>query len=106
MLRYAMSLPVTTTITGIDKLDVLHQDLKIAQGFKPMSPQEMEDLRKQCSKLAADGRFEHYKVSLQFDNPEAREAHHFPIDPNQMEVKEMLLETVNTGSAWPDVKKS
>ena len=27
---------------------------------------------------------------LQFDNPEAREAHHYPIDPEQKEVKEML----------------
>ena len=36
-LRYAMSLPVATTITGMDKLDVVEQNLKIAQNFKPMS---------------------------------------------------------------------
>jgi aryl-alcohol dehydrogenase-like predicted oxidoreductase len=103
-LRYAMSLPVATTITGMEKIDVLHQNLKIAQGFQPMSPQEMDELRKQCSAMAADGRFEHYKVSLQFDNPEARFAHGFPIDPQQMEVKEMLRETENTGVPYPDVK--
>ena len=104
MLRYAMSLPVSTTITGIERLDVLRQNLKIAQGFQPMTAGEMEEVRDQCRSLAADGRFEHYKASLQFDNPEAREAHHYPIDPEQKEVKEMLLETVNTGRPYPDIK--
>lgn len=103
-LRYAMSLPVATTITGMEKLDVLRQNLKIAQGFKPMSADEMEALRARCRPLAADGRFEHYKVSLQFDNPEARLAHHFPIDPEQMEVKEMLMEAKNTGRPFPELQ--
>ncbi len=103
-LRYAMSLPVATTITGMEKLDVLQQNLKIAQGFRPMSAGEMDDIRKQCSTMAADGRFEHYKSSLQFDNPEARIAHGFPIDPQQKEVKEMLQETENTGSPLPGNK--
>ncbi len=79
-LRYAMSLPVATTITGMDKLEVLRQNLKIAQGFQRMSAEEMDRVRNDCKALAADGRFEHYKVSLQFDNPEARLAHGFPID--------------------------
>jgi hypothetical protein len=32
-LRYAMSLPVATTICGIDSLDVLQQNVNIARGF-------------------------------------------------------------------------
>jgi aryl-alcohol dehydrogenase-like predicted oxidoreductase len=103
-LRYAMSLPVTTTITGIDKLEVLHQNLQIAQNFKPMSPAEMQELRDRCSKYAGDGRYEHYKVSLQYDNPEARYAHGFPVDTQQMEIKEMLKETDNTGHPFPQMK--
>ncbi len=90
MLRYAMSLPVTTTIAGMDALDVLHQNLRIANGFKPMTDDEMEALRKRCAPTAADGRFETYKVSLRFDNPQARWSHHFPLDSTQKEVKEML----------------
>src|SRR6202047_4232175 len=35
-LRYAMSLPVATTISGIDSLAVLRQNLAIARGFTPM----------------------------------------------------------------------
>jgi uncharacterized protein len=104
MLRYAMSLPVAVTITGMEKLDVLHQNLKIAQGFTPMSEPEMDALRSRCAPLAADGRFEHYKMSLQFDNPEARLAHGFPIDPQQIEIKEMLLEARNTGLPFPKLE--
>lgn len=36
----------------------------------------------------ARGRFELYKVSLAYDNPEARKAHRFPVDPKQKEVSE------------------
>jgi len=103
-LRYAMSLPVVTTITGMDKIDVLHQNLQIAQNFRPMTPEEMEVLRQRCRPVAADGRFEHYKGSLQFDNPEARLAHGFPLDAQQMEVKEMLKESENTGRPYPEMK--
>jgi len=102
-LRYAMSLPVATTITGMEKVDVLRQNLKIAQDFQPMTPQEMDELRERCRKPASDGRFEHYKVSLQFDNPEARFAHGFPIDTQQKEVKQMLQEARNTGSPFPEL---
>ena len=103
-LRYAMSLPVATTITGMEKPEVLHQNLQIAQNFKPMTAEEMTGLRERCKSVAADGRFEHYKVSLQFDNPEARWAHGFPVDTQQKEIKEMLKETDNTGLPYPEVK--
>ena len=96
-LRYAMSLPVTTTITGMESLDVLRQNLEIAQGFQPMSPQEMQALRERVKPEAADGRFELYKLSLKFDNPEARLAHEFPLDMQSAEVKEMVKATKNDG---------
>lgn len=103
-LRYAMSLPgVTTTITGMEKLEVLRQNLKVAQGFEPLMPAEMDALRDRCRAYAADGHFELYKVSLKFDNPEARLAHGFPLDMQQKEVKEMMVETENTGHPYPDI---
>jgi hypothetical protein len=102
LLRYAMSLPTATCITGMDKLDVVEQNLRIAQNFKPFSHSEMEELRDR-GKQFADGRFEIYKVSLAYDNPEARLAHSFPIDTGQKEVKEMLKATENTGQPFaPD----
>lgn len=90
MLRYAMSLPVTTTITGIDSPEILRQNLRLAQSFQPMSAEEMDALRKQVGELAGDGHLEVYKTTLSFDNPQARLAHHFPIDPQQKEIKEMF----------------
>jgi len=103
-LRYAMSLPVATTITGIDKLDVLYQNIGIAQNFQPMSPSEMQALRDRVRPDAADGHFELYKLSLKFDNPEARLAHGFPIDDQQSEVKDMLKATANTGHPFPPIQ--
>jgi predicted aldo/keto reductase-like oxidoreductase len=90
LLRYAMSLPVATTISGMDSLDVFHQNLKVARGFKPMTEPEMEALRALCAATAADGRFEPYKGSLMFDNPMTRLPHGFPFDKNQKETREML----------------
>jgi len=103
-LRYAMSLSVTTTITGIDKAEALQQALKVAQGFAPMQASAMQALRDRCRKYAADGRFELYKLSLKFDNPEARLAHRFPIDMQQVEVREMLKMTENSGHPYPPTK--
>jgi uncharacterized protein len=103
-LRYAMSLPVTTTITGIDKQEALQQALKVAQGFEPLQPSELQSLRDRCRQYAADGRFELYKLSLQFDNPEARLTHGFPLDMQQVEVREMLKMTENSGHPFPPTK--
>jgi aryl-alcohol dehydrogenase-like predicted oxidoreductase len=90
MLRYAMSLPVATTLTGIESKERLDQALGVARGFKPLGEPEMQKIRDKCAETAGDGRFELYKVSLTFDNPEARRAHHFPVDAKQGEVKEEL----------------
>ncbi len=91
MLRYAMSLPVATTIAGMDSLEVLRQNLRVARGFTPMTAEEMQALRDRCAKQAGDGRYEPYKLSLKFDNPQARWAHGFPLDPTQKEVQEMMF---------------
>ncbi|MGD0403919.1 MAG: aldo/keto reductase [Candidatus Acidiferrales bacterium] len=104
-LRYAMSLPVATTITGMERLDILHQNLKVAQGFQPMTPEEMRALRDRTREVSADGHFELYKVSLKFDNPEARMAHGFPLDMQSPEVKEMVQATGNTGHPYPVIPK-
>jgi len=77
-LRYAMSLPVATTISGIDSLEVLHQNLAVARGFQPMTPQEMQALRQRCAPYAADGHLELYKSTLWFDGAVGREQHGFP----------------------------
>jgi aryl-alcohol dehydrogenase-like predicted oxidoreductase len=99
LLRYAMSLPVVTTISGMNSLSNLHENLKVARGFQPMTAQELDELRARCAPVAADGRYEPYKSSLQFDNPMTRLPHGFPIDAAQKEVKEMLA--AGTGPWFP-----
>jgi uncharacterized protein len=101
MLRYSMSLPVATTITGMDKVDVARQAIHVARTFQPLSSAEMQALRDRVRSYSLDARFEPYKVSLKFDNPEARLAHDFPLDLQQKEVKEMLGESQNTGKPYP-----
>ena len=96
MLSYAMSLPVATTICGMESPEKLAANLKVAQGFEPMNQPQMQALRDRCAATAADGRFELYKVSLAFDNPQARWAHGFPVDQTQMEVKEELSHAAGT----------
>jgi uncharacterized protein len=104
-LRYAMSLPVTTTITGMEKPEILQQNLRVAQNFQPMSTSEMRVLQDRVKDVAADGHFELYKVSIKFDNPEARMAHGFPLDMQSEEVKEMVNMTQNTGRPFPEIPK-
>lgn len=74
-LRYAMSLPVATTISGIDSLAVLRQNLAIARGFTPMTAAEMEALSKRCAQAAGDGHLELYKSTMKYDGDIGREQH-------------------------------
>jgi aryl-alcohol dehydrogenase-like predicted oxidoreductase len=105
LLRYAMSLPVATTITGVSEPHILEQNLRIAQAFVPMTTQEMEVIREHAKPYAGDGHFELYKTSIKFDNPEARLAHEFPIDMQSVEVKQMVYSTGNSGRPYPDVSQ-
>lgn len=77
-LRYAMSLQVATTVSGIDSLRVLRQNLRVAQGFERMTPAEMAALRAAVADKAGDGRFELYKTSAKHEGSEGRRQHGFP----------------------------
>jgi aryl-alcohol dehydrogenase-like predicted oxidoreductase len=77
-LRYAMSLPVATTVSGIDSMRVLRQNLAVARGFRPMTARQMAALRKRVAEEAADGRFEMYKTTAMHEGPIGRAQHGFP----------------------------
>jgi len=77
-LRYAMSLPVAVTISGIDSLSVLHQNLEIARGFQPLSAAEMQIMRDACRFDASDGHLELFKTTKKYDGDLGREMHGFP----------------------------
>jgi len=54
-LRYAMSLPVATTISGMNSVSVLRQNLAIARNFRLIYAAELQGLRDRCRSHAADG---------------------------------------------------
>ena len=61
-MRYVLSLPVSTLVSGIDSREVLRQNLAIARRFVPMTQAEMVQLRERISGHATEGQFEHYKT--------------------------------------------
>lgn len=77
-LRYAMSLPVATTISGIDSVEILEQNLSIARGFKPYSEAEMQQIRQKHSTDAGDGHLELFKTTKKYDGKIGREQHNYP----------------------------
>jgi len=77
-LRYAMSLPVATTISGMDSMEVLEQNLGIAANFKPMTEAERRALEDRVRQWSADGRYELFKTTVKYDGDVGRQQHQFP----------------------------
>ncbi len=77
-LRYAMSLQVCTTVSGIDSMKVLTQNLRIARAFSPMIERERKAYERRLEEAALDGRFELYKTTAEHDGDEGRSQHGFP----------------------------
>jgi predicted aldo/keto reductase-like oxidoreductase len=74
-MRYALTLPAASIVSGIDSLEVLHQNVNIARRFVPMTAQEMDSLRSRVATYAADGRFERFKSSRNYDGLIGRQQH-------------------------------
>jgi uncharacterized protein len=77
-LRYAMSMPVCTTVSGIDSMDVLKQNLRIARTFSPMTEKERRAYERHLEESAQDGRFELYKTTAEHEGAAGREQHGYP----------------------------
>jgi predicted aldo/keto reductase-like oxidoreductase len=76
-LTYVMSLPVATTISGMDTMEVLDQNLMILRDFKPLSADAMQLLRDH-GKQFDDGRYELYKSTIKYDRDLGRSQHGYP----------------------------
>jgi predicted aldo/keto reductase-like oxidoreductase len=76
-LRYVLSLPISTLVSGIDSEKVLDQNLKIVRGFQPMTPAERAAIEGRTLAMAGDGRYELFKSSKMFDGPVHRKQHGF-----------------------------
>ena len=73
-LHYAMNLPTSVVITGIDSMEVLRQALEAARTFHPLSQGEVAELLARTDQAAGNGQFEPFKTTRDFDatvsNPE------------------------------------
>ncbi len=78
-IRYTLSLPITTLVSGIDTMRVLRQNLAIGQSFRPITARQRQTLLRRVASTARDGRFELYKISAAFDGNEARRQHGLPL---------------------------
>lgn len=60
-LRFTMTLPISTLVSGMSTLEHLRQNTKIAQDFTPMNKEELAALLKKTYKHAQGGKYEWYK---------------------------------------------
>jgi len=66
-LHYAMNLPTSVVITGINRIPILDQAIDAAKSFRPMSQAALDTLLEKTRQAAADGQYELFKTSQHFD---------------------------------------
>lgn len=66
-LHYALSLPTSVVITGIDKPEVLDQAFQAAKTFRPMDEQQVAALLAKTEQAALNGHYELFKTTAHFD---------------------------------------
>ncbi|KNZ40490.1 aldo/keto reductase [Acetobacterium bakii] len=73
-LHYALNLPISVVITGIDSMKILDQACEAVRTFQPMSAEEVQSLLAKTAIAAQVGKFELFKTRSIFDgtakNPE------------------------------------
>ena len=66
-LHYALNLPTSVVITGIDSMAVLDQAFEAIRTFHPLSSSEVDALLAKTAAVAADGKYEPFKTTSVFD---------------------------------------
>jgi aryl-alcohol dehydrogenase-like predicted oxidoreductase len=66
-LHYALNLPTSVVITGIDSMEILEQAFTAVESFHQLSDDERNALLAKTRDAAATGRFEPFKTSSIFD---------------------------------------
>jgi aryl-alcohol dehydrogenase-like predicted oxidoreductase len=67
-LRYALNLPTSVVITGIDSQKILDQAVEVAGSFRPLTSTQLSEIVNKTVKAAADGEYELFKTSSHFDS--------------------------------------
>ena len=80
LIRYALSVPITSLVVAIASMQDLEQDLEVARHFQPMGELERTQLLASVAAEASDGRYELFKSTQAFDGPLHRAQHGFVTD--------------------------
>jgi predicted aldo/keto reductase-like oxidoreductase len=67
-LHFALSLPTSVVITGIDKPKILDQAFEAAKTFQPMTRTQIARLLQKTKEVAMAGKYELFKTSSHFDS--------------------------------------
>jgi predicted aldo/keto reductase-like oxidoreductase len=67
-LHYALNLPTSVVITGIDSMEILDQAFEAARTFQPMDEQQERSLLAKTAAAASRGEYEPFKTSSIFDS--------------------------------------
>ncbi|MBJ6801119.1 aldo/keto reductase [Geomonas propionica] len=70
-LHYALHLPTSVVITGIDSMEILDQACQAADSFRPFEPVELESLLSRTVEAARTGYYEPFKTTSLFDGTAA-----------------------------------
>ncbi|HEY9828914.1 MAG TPA: aldo/keto reductase [Stenomitos sp.] len=66
-LHYALNLPTSVVITGIDSMEILDQAFEATRTFQPMNTAQVAALLDKTKAAAATGQYERYKTTNQND---------------------------------------
>lgn len=66
-LHYALNLPTSTVITGINTPPILEQAFEAARTFKPLNAEQVTALLARTASAAAAGRYELFKIADRYD---------------------------------------
>lgn len=66
-LHYALNLPTSVVITGIDSMDILDQAFAAVRTFQPLNEQQERSLLAKTAEAASRGEYEPFKTSSIFD---------------------------------------
>lgn len=67
-LHYALSLPTSVVITGIEKPEILDQAFEAVKTFQPLNHEQIAQLLAKTKELAMAGKYELFKTSSHFDS--------------------------------------
>ncbi|MEH2308536.1 aldo/keto reductase [Nostoc sp.] len=67
-LHYALNLPTSVVITGIDSMEILEQAFEAVRTFQPMNDEQVRSLLAKTAEAGARGEFELFKTSSIFDS--------------------------------------